>query len=73
MMPLESKTAFQLQQMSGEMAGFDPNGIDVVKLGNDGSFRAILIGAVGAVSKSRAQSDIENVCRQLRLKYRLKF
>jgi len=72
-MPLETKTAFQLQQMIGEMAGFHPDNIDVVKLGNDGGFRAVLIGTVGAVSKSRAQSDIENACRQLRLEYRLKF
>jgi hypothetical protein len=72
-MPPESKTAFQLQQMIGEMAGFDPDSIDVVKQGDDGGFRAVLIGAVGAFSKSSAQSDIENICRQLRLKYRLKF
>ncbi|MBR1154612.1 hypothetical protein [Bradyrhizobium sp. JYMT SZCCT0428] len=71
-MPLEAKTAFQLQQMIGELAGFDPDNIDVVKLGNEGSFRAVLIGTVGAVSKSRAQADIETACRQLRLKFRLK-
>ncbi|MBR1156272.1 hypothetical protein [Bradyrhizobium sp. JYMT SZCCT0428] len=70
-MPFESKTAFQLQQMIAEMVGFHPDNIDVVRLGNDGGFKAMLIGSVGAVSRSRAQADIESACRQLRLKYRL--
>lgn len=70
-MAIQSKTAFQLQQMIAEMAGFHPDNIDVMKLDSDGAFRAVLIGTVAAVSKSKAQSDIENACRQLRLKYRL--
>ncbi len=57
-MALESKTAFQLQHMIAEMAGFHPDNIDVVKLGNDGGFRGVLIGTVGAVSKSKCMPSI---------------
>ena len=72
-MPLESKTAFQLQQMIGETAGLHPDNVGVVKWGNDGRFTDVLVGTVSVVSKSRAEAEIESACRQLRLKYRLKF
>jgi hypothetical protein len=71
-MPLESKTAFQLEEMIADLAGFAATAIDVVKVGNNGDFSATLIGTAASVSKSRAQSDIEVVCRQLRLKFKLK-
>ena len=71
-MQFEHKSAFQLEQMIAELTGFDAKIIDVTKVGNSGDFSATLIGTVAAVSKSRAQSDVDAACRQLKLKFKLK-
>ena len=71
-MTLESTTSYQLEEMIAELAGFSATSIDVVKVGNSGDFHATVIGTVAAVSPSRAQSDVEAICRQLRLKFKLK-
>ena len=71
-MQLESKTAQQLEEMIADLTGFNATSIDAIKIGNSGDFSATVLGAVAAVSKSRAQSDVEAACRQLRMKFKLK-
>jgi hypothetical protein len=71
-MQIEHKTAFQLEEMIADLTGFNPTAIDVKKLGNAGNFAAAFVGKVAAVSKSRAQADVESACSQLKLRFKLK-
>jgi hypothetical protein len=70
-MPLEFKSEYQLQTLVAELAGFDPSCIDIERIGNEGDFKATFVGSAGAVGLTRAKADVENVCSQLRLKFRL--
>jgi hypothetical protein len=71
-MAYEFKTAFQLEEMIADLAGFNATSIHVSKVGNAGDFRATMVGTVAAVSASRAQSDIDAISAKLRLKFRLR-
>jgi hypothetical protein len=71
-MSIEQKSAFQLEQMIADLTGFAPSSIYVTTAGNSGDFNASIVGSVAAVSKARAQADVEAACRQLKLKFKLK-
>jgi hypothetical protein len=72
-MPHESKTAFQLEKMIADITGLDTTGVHIIKVGNGGDFGATFMkGSSAGVSASRAQSDIDAACRQLKLKFKLK-
>jgi hypothetical protein len=69
---LESKTSRELQQMIADLSGLPPTIISVHKIGDTGNFGATVIAGVTGVSGGAHQSNIETICDQLRLKYRLK-
>ena len=70
-MRLELKTCRQLEEMIADLAGFDEKNIMVAASGSRGNFTAKFVGSTTAVSKSRAQSDIDNICAELHLRYKL--
>ena len=67
----EYRNAYQLEAIIADMAGFDPQNIQVTKVGVGGDFRCDFVGTVGGVSSSRAKSDVEAACIRMREKYRL--
>ena len=71
-MPREYKTAFQLEQIIADFTGLYVTAIHVTKVGNSGDFNATVVGTVAFVNASRAKSDIEVACRQLKQRFKLK-
>ena len=70
-MSLEFKTGRQLEQMIADLAGLDERNVMVTASGTRGNFTAKFVGSIAAVSKSRAQLDIDNICAELGLRYKL--
>jgi hypothetical protein len=70
-MSVEYRSAYQLQAMIAELAGVAPSTIDVEKVGNAGDFKASFVGSSAGVNQAKAKMDIDNICRQLRLTFKL--
>jgi hypothetical protein len=68
----EYKTAFHLEAMVAEIAGFDPKNIHVTRVGKSGDFGADFVGTVAAVNTSRAKHDVDVACNSLKARFRLK-
>jgi hypothetical protein len=68
---IEYKSAFQLEALIADLAGFDENNVQVTKIGNTGDFRAGFVGTPAAVNVSRAKADVDSACNKLKTKYRL--
>ena len=69
---IEHRSAYQLEILISELAGFDATHIQVLPVGAAGDFRVEFVGTVAAVSPSRARRDVESACMQLKAKYRLR-
>ena len=69
---IQYRSAYQLEILISESAGFDATHIQVLPIGATGDFRAEFVGTVAAVSLSRAKRDVEVACAQLKAKYRLR-
>ena len=69
---IEYRSAFQLEAMIAEMAGFDPRNVQVTRVGHSGDFHADFVGKVAAVDTSRARHDIDAACTELRIRFRLR-
>lgn len=67
----EYKTAYQLERLIAETAGFDPKNIQVTRVGNKGDWCADFVGKVAGVTESRAKHDVEAACNQIRAHFRL--
>lgn len=65
------KSAYQLEEMIADIAGFDTTHVLVMAVGDRGDFRAEFLGQVAANS-SRARSDVDAACRQVKASFRLK-
>ena len=66
------RSAYQLEGMIAELAGFDSAHILVTAIGEHGDFRAEFIGKVTAVTPSRARTDVDAACRQVKANFRLR-
>jgi len=66
------KSAYQLEAMIADLAGFDTTHILVMAVGEHGDFRAEFLGRVAAANSSRARSDVDAACRQVKANFRLK-
>jgi hypothetical protein len=66
------KSAYQLEGMIAELAGFDSAYVLVTAVGDHGDFRAEFIGKVAAVMSSRARTDVDAACRKVKANFRLR-
>lgn len=65
------KSAYQLEQMIAELAGFDGTHVLVTAVGEHGDFRAEFIGKTATVILPRARVDLDAACHQVRANFRL--
>jgi hypothetical protein len=65
------KTSRELQQIIADLSGLPPTYISVSKIGETGNFGAIVLAFAAIRNIGTHQSNIETICGQLRLKYRL--
>ena len=66
------KSAYQLEGMIAELAGFDSTHVLVTAVGEHGDFRAAFIGKVAAVTPSRARTEVDAACRQVKANFKLR-
>lgn len=69
---VEWKTAYQLEILIAELAGFDSRNIQVTPVGSNGDFRVEFVGTAAGVSASRAKVDVKTAITTMRARYRLK-
>jgi hypothetical protein len=67
----EYKSAYQLEEMIADLAGFDHTHVLVMAVGDHGDFRAEFIGRAAAASPSRARS-VDASCRQVKARFKLR-
>jgi len=66
------KSAYQLEEMIADLAGFDKSHVLVMAVGDRGDFRAEFLGGIPAVNPSRARSDVDAACQRLKTTFRLR-
>ena len=66
------RSAYQLEGMIAELAGFDSTHVLMTAVGDHGDFRAEFIGKVAAVTPSNAGNDVDATCRQVKTNFRLR-
>jgi hypothetical protein len=66
------KTSRELQQIVADQSRLPPTYISVFKIGETGNFGATVLAFAAIRNIGRHQSNMETICDQLRLKYRLK-
>jgi hypothetical protein len=67
----QAKTAFELEKIVAELAGFDQQIIIVSKVGHDGDFTATVTSRTAWLTKATAQSEVDKVCAKLKATHRL--